>query len=75
MEHSNQLTLLQVINRRFGVRFRGKTHSIAQTLGMSDEELAEAERRGFTEEEIHLLRQVVASLDLESQRYESYLKL
>lgn len=59
MEHHKSMTLLQVMNRRFRAESRGRSSSIAQSLGMSDQELAEAERRGFTEEEARLVKEAV----------------
>jgi hypothetical protein len=65
MEHHKSMTLLQVMNRRFRAGLSGRTNSIAQTLGMSDQELAEAERRGFTEEEARLVKEAVQAAGFE----------
>ena len=62
MEHARPTTLLQMMNRRFALSISGKRRSIAQTLGMSDREFAEAEHRGFSTEEIHLIKQAVTAL-------------
>ncbi len=62
MEHARPTTLLQMLNRRFAVSISGKQRSIADTLGMSDREFAEAEQRGFTNEEVHLIKKAVTAL-------------
>lgn len=58
-------TLLQLLNRRFSPAVFGRESAVAASLGMSDEELEDAERRGFSSEEASRVVSVIRELGIE----------
>lgn len=68
MDNLQNNTLLQVINRQLSFGTFGKNPSIAEKLGLSDEEFAEAEERGFSAEQAQTIDKVVAELKQKLQK-------
>lgn len=64
MEQHHDTTLLQLINRQLMTGKFGYTRSIAEVLGLSEEEFAAAEQDGFTEEQTLQIKQEVNELRL-----------
>ncbi len=65
MHHTREVSLLCLLNDRFSPAVFGREKAFSDCLGLSDEELALAEERGFTPEQIDRLINLVRELGVD----------
>jgi len=68
MDNTHTNTLLQVINRQLSFGTFGENPTIAEKLGLNDEEFAKAEERGFSVEQARTIDTAVAELKQKLQK-------